>query len=127
MLTQSRVHTTIPASDLERAKRFYEDKLGFTPIRHLPAGVMYRAADDTRFVVYPSPNAGKAPQTVMGFATDDVAGEVRALKAGGVVFEEYDYPTLKTVDSIATRDGVSSAWFKDSEGNILGIVQFPPG
>lgn len=124
MLNQTRVHTTIPASDLGRATKFYEEKLGFTPVRHLPAGVMYQAGDDTRFVLYPSPNAGKAPQTVMGFATADVAGEVKALKAKGVVFEEYDYPTLKTVDSIATRDGVSTAWFKDSEGNILGIVQF---
>jgi len=48
------------------------------------------------------------------------------LKAKGVVFEEYDYPNLKTVDSIATRGEVRSAWFRDSEGNILAVVQFPP-
>lgn len=124
MLTQTRVHTTIPASDMDRAVRFYEEKLGFKPIRKLPAGMMYRAADDTTFVIYPTPNAGKAPQTVMGFATTDIDGEVKAPKDRGVVFEEYDYPTLKTVNSIARRDGVASAWFRDSEGNILGIVQF---
>lgn len=124
MLTQTRVHTTIPASDIDRAMRFYEDKLGFKPMSTLPGGMMYQAAGDTRFVLYPSPNAGKAPQTVMGFTVDNVEAEVKDLKRRGVVFEEYDYPGLKTVDSIAKRDGVSSAWFKDSEGNILGIVQF---
>jgi hypothetical protein len=61
----------------------------------------------------------------MGFATPNVEAEVRELKARGVVFEEYDYPTLKTVDSIATVGPTRSAWFRDSEGNILGIVQLP--
>jgi hypothetical protein len=60
----------------------------------------------------------------MGFMTSDVEREVRDLKSRGVTFEEYDYPTLKTVNSIAAREGVKSAWFKDSEGNILGVVQF---
>ena len=68
---------------------------------------MYDAAETTRFVIYPSPNAGKSPNTCMGFATDDIDAEVRDLKARGVVFEEYDYPTLKTVDSY--RDHRSSA------------------
>jgi hypothetical protein len=62
----------------------------------------------------------------MGFSTDDIEGDVAALKRSGVVFEEYDFPTLKTVDGIATRGDVRSAWFKDSEGNILALVQFPP-
>jgi hypothetical protein len=61
----------------------------------------------------------------MGFATPDVEAEVRELKARGVVFEEYDHPALKTVDSIATVGPTRSAWFRDSEGNILGIVQLP--
>jgi len=124
MLADCRVHTTIPAADLARAARWYEEKLGFRPVQQLPGGMMYKAANDSRFVLYPSPNAGKAPQTVMGFTAANVEEEVRVLKERGVVFEEYDYPTLKTVESVATREGVKSAWFKDSEGNILGIVQF---
>jgi hypothetical protein len=59
----------------------------------------------------------------MGFSTSDIESEVRDLKARGVVFEEYDFPTLKTVDSIATAGPVRSAWFRDSEGNIVGVVQ----
>ena len=125
MLTERRVHTTIPAADMERAERWYEEKLGFRPIRKLPGGSLYQAGENSRFTIYPTPNAGKAPQTVMGFNTPDVEAEVRELKARGVVFEEYDYPTLKTVNSIATMGPVKSAWFKDSEGNILGIAQIP--
>lgn len=127
MLTELRVHATIPASDIARAKNWYEEKLGFRPVRELPGGLMYDAANGTRFVVYPSPNAGQAPQTCMGFAAHDIEREVRELKERGVTFEEYDYPSLKTVDGIAeTGDGASrSAWFRDSEGNILGLVQLP--
>ncbi len=86
---------------------------------------MYDAADSTRFIIYPTPNAGKSPNTLMGFVTDDIEAEVRELKARGVVFEEYDYPTVKTVGSIATVGPTRSAWFRDSEGNIIGVVQLP--
>ena len=126
MLADRRVHATIPAADLGRARKWYSDSLGFEPIRELPGGLMYDAGDGTRFIIYPTPNAGKAPNTLMGFATDDIETEVRELKERGVVFEEYDYPTLKTVDSIATVGPTRSAWFRDSEGNIIGVVQLPP-
>lgn len=125
MLTERRVHTTIPTADMARAMRWYEEKLGFKPISQAAGGTIYQAAENTQFVLYPSPNAGQAPQTVMGFTTPDIAAEVRDLKARGVIFEEYDYPTLKTVNSIATMGPVKSAWFKDSEGNILGVAQLP--
>jgi catechol 2,3-dioxygenase-like lactoylglutathione lyase family enzyme len=124
-LTELRVHSTIPASDMARARAWYADKLGFEPILDLPSGMMFEAAEGTRFVVFPSPNAGQAPQTCMGFATSDIEREVRDLKASGVTFEEYDLPNFKTVDSIVTAGPARSAWFRDSEGNILGIVQLP--
>jgi catechol 2,3-dioxygenase-like lactoylglutathione lyase family enzyme len=125
LLTHRRVHATIPAADLGRARKWYSDKLGFEPIRELPGGLMYDAAEGTRFIIYPTPNAGQSPNTLMGFSTSDIEAEVRDLKAHGVAFEEYDYPTLKTVDSIATSGPVRSAWFRDSEGNIIGVVQLP--
>jgi catechol 2,3-dioxygenase-like lactoylglutathione lyase family enzyme len=125
MLTTRRVHATIPAADLDRARRWYEQMLGFRPVRELPGGLMYDAGEGTRFIIYPTPNAGKSPNTQMGFATPDIDAEVRELKDRGVVFEEYDYPTLKTVDSIATVGPTRSAWFRDSEGNIIGVVQLP--
>jgi catechol 2,3-dioxygenase-like lactoylglutathione lyase family enzyme len=125
VLTERRVHTTLPASDMARARAWYAEKLGFEPMLDLPSGMMYEAAEGTRFVLFPSPNAGQAPQTCMGFATSDIEGDVRDLKAKGVTFEEYDTPNFKTVDSIATAGPTRSAWFRDSEGNILGIVQLP--
>ncbi len=125
MLTELRVHSTIPASDMARARAWYAEKLGFEPILDLPSGMMYEAVEGTRFVVFPSPNAGQAPQTCMGFATSDIEREVRDLKTRGVTFEEYDLPNFKTVDSIMSTGLTRSAWFRDSEGNILGIVQLP--
>lgn len=125
MLTDRRIHATIPAADLGRARRWYEERLGFVPIRELPGGLMYDAAEGTRFILYPTPNAGQSPNTLMGFATPDIDAEVRELKARGVVFEDYDFPNLKTVDSIATTGPSRAAWFRDSEGNIIGIVQLP--
>jgi catechol 2,3-dioxygenase-like lactoylglutathione lyase family enzyme len=125
MLTDCRVHATIPAADLGRARKWYADKLGLEPIRQMPGGLMYDAADSTRFLIYPTPNAGKSPNTCMGFATGDIDAEVRELKARGVVFQDYDSPALKTVDGIATVGPTRSAWFRDSEGNIIGVVQLP--
>lgn len=124
MLTDLRVHTTIPAADMDRAMRWYEEKLNFKPLWKRPAGAMYQARDGTRFQVYPSPNAGQAPQTIMGLSTSQIDADVRDLKARGVVFEEYDLAHMKTVDSIATVENVRAAWFRDSEGNIQGLAQF---
>ena len=124
MLTGRRVFATIPAADLGRARMWYSQKLGFEPVRELPGGLTYNAAEGTRFIIYPTPDAGKSPNTLMAFATDDIEDEVRDLKARGVVFEEYDYPTLKTVDSNATV-GATRSGFRDSEGNIIAVDQFP--
>jgi catechol 2,3-dioxygenase-like lactoylglutathione lyase family enzyme len=125
MLAQRRVHPTIPAADLDRARSWYADRLGFQPTRELPGGLMYDAAEGTRFIIFASPTAGKSPNTIMGFATPDIESEVRELKARGVVFEDCDDPTLRTVNSVATVGPTRSAWFRDSEGNILGVVQLP--
>jgi catechol 2,3-dioxygenase-like lactoylglutathione lyase family enzyme len=125
MLGSHRVFPTIPATDLERAKRWYADKLGLKPTRETPAGVMYMVAGGTGFLLYQTQFAGKAPNTLMGFETADVEGDVAALKQKGVKFEEYDMPGLKTVNSIASIGKLKGAWFKDSEGNILSISNPP--
>jgi catechol 2,3-dioxygenase-like lactoylglutathione lyase family enzyme len=124
MLTNARVSAALPAQDLDRAKAFYRDKLGFQPAEDDGSNVRYKAADGTEFTVFRTMGAPSGTHTQMGFAVPDIAGEVKALKSKGVTFEEYDFPGLKTKDSIAEApDGAQAAWFKDSEGNMLTIVQ----
>jgi catechol 2,3-dioxygenase-like lactoylglutathione lyase family enzyme len=127
MINDRRTHTTLPAADIERAKRWYQEKLGLSPATEGPNGVFYAMGDGTRFILYPTPNAARGGHTQMGIATDDIAAEVAALKAKGVVFEEYDFPGMKTEGSIAQTGEARAAWFKDSEGNTIGVVQLPPG
>ena len=125
MLTEREAYATIPAADLDRAIQWYEAKLGLKPKQRIEGGVMYKTGTHSHFVIYPTVNAGKGPQTVMAFSSPDVEVEVRNLKARGVVFEEYDFPGLKTVNSIAKMGSSRGAWFRDSEGNILGVFEMP--
>jgi catechol 2,3-dioxygenase-like lactoylglutathione lyase family enzyme len=127
MLKDARIHTTLPAADLARARAWYAEKLGLTPVDEQPAGLFYECAGGTRFLLFPSSGRPSGSHTQIGFSVADIVAEVRDLRARGVVFEEYDFPGLKTVDGIADTGPVRSAWFKDSEGNLAGIVQLPAG
>lgn len=126
MISDHRTHTTLPAADLDRAKKWYGEKLGLQPATENPGGIFY-VMGGTRFILYPTPNDTRAGHTQMGIATEDIETDVKDLKRRGVVFEEYDFPGLKTESSIATTGDIRAAWFKDSEGNMIGIVQLPPG
>ena len=125
MFGNHRVFATIPATDMARAKRWYEEKLGLKPESEIPAGAIYTLGGGTGFLLYPTAFAGQAPNTLMGIESDDVEADVAALKKKGVVFEEYDTPELKTVNSIASFGELKGAWFRDSEGNILSIANPP--
>ena len=125
MLKDHPVHATLPASDFDRAKAFYAEKLGLTPSEVRPAGVFYSAPNGTRFLLYPSGGAASGAHTQMGWQVADIEAEVGELKKRGVQFEDYDFEGFDRSTSIASRGGVRSAWFKDSEGNLLGIVQLP--
>ena len=124
MLTNSPIYASLPAADLERAKRFYAEKLGLTPESELPGGLLYRCGKDSRFSVFPSEGEATGTHTQAIWLVEDVESEVAALKARGIDFEEYDLPSLSTVNSIATIGPNKGAWFKDSEGNLLSLVQF---
>jgi catechol 2,3-dioxygenase-like lactoylglutathione lyase family enzyme len=124
-LSKARVHTTLPASDLERAKTFYAEKLGLTPSTETPAGLFYECADGTRFFLFPSRGTASGTHTQIGFSVANIEAEVAELKARGAVLEEYDLPGFKTEGGIATVGALKSAFLKDSEGNLLGVVQLP--
>lgn len=121
MITEHPAYATIPASDMDRAKAWYRDKLGLVPYMEDEAGCMYRVGNGSNFLLYPTPNAGKAPNTLLSFSTDDLEADMEDMRSHGIQFEEYDMPGLKTVNGMATLGRHHAAWFKDSEGNILAV------
>ena len=127
MLSKARVHATLPAQDLARARTFYESVLGFAPSSVLPGGVFYEVDGGARFLLFPSSGRASGGHTQLGFTVDDIQAEVSALRAKGVTFESYDMPQFDAATSIATFPAIRSAWFKDTEGNLIGIAQMTGG
>ena len=124
MLSDYSIRTTLPASDLERAKAFYRDALGFVPEHEAPEGLSYRTKTGSPFFVYPSGGSASGQHTQMGWDVPDIDAEVTELQSRGVEFIEYNSPPLKTVNGIATTGSVKAAWFNESEGNLIGLVQY---
>jgi catechol 2,3-dioxygenase-like lactoylglutathione lyase family enzyme len=129
VLKNGRVATRIPVQDLDRARRFYAEKLGLAPSEERPGGLLYRCAGG-EFALFDSAGGSPGTFTQMAWDVDDIEATVAEMKARGVVFEEVELPGLRTVDGIAEvpgnypskgGKGERAAWFRDSEGNMLGI------
>ena len=127
----SGVATRLPASDLNRARRFYAEKLGLEPIEERPGGLLYRCGNGL-FALFSSQGSASGKHTQMAVEVTNLRAAVAALRARGLVFEEYDLPGLKTVDGVVEvvghypskgGKGELGAWFKDSEGNLIGLGQ----
>jgi catechol 2,3-dioxygenase-like lactoylglutathione lyase family enzyme len=123
MLKNAPIIPYIPVADVARARKFYKEKIGLKPKEEYAGGVIYECGNGSWVFMYPSRGAGTSKASTAFWAVDDVVAEVEALKANGVVFEEYDMPGIKTVNGIATAGGAKTAWFKDTEGNIIAISQ----
>lgn len=124
MLSNMPVACALPAKDMERAKAFYKEKLDLSPMKEDPDGVFYECGKGTRFFLFTSSGESRGDFTQMGFEVPDVREAVGELKKHGVVFEQYDFPGLKTdEDGVATIGDEMAAWFKDSEGNMIAISQ----
>jgi predicted enzyme related to lactoylglutathione lyase len=121
VLKDIKCHATMPAEDLNRAKAFYTEKVGLAPAGEGPGGVFFQAGGGTRLSLYPTPNTQRGGHTQVVFTVDDLDAEVADLKSRGVVFEEFDFPGLKTEGGTATTGPNRAAWFKDSEGNTVGL------
>jgi catechol 2,3-dioxygenase-like lactoylglutathione lyase family enzyme len=129
-LENADVATRLPAQDLERARAFYAGKLGLEPAEERPGGLHYRCRSG-HFALFASGGAPSGTHTQMAFEVDDIEAVVEQLRSQGVVFEEVDVPGLRTVNGIADVDGnypskgvgERAAWFRDSEGNLIGIGQ----
>ena len=119
------ISAVLCSGDLTRSQTFYEQVVGLTlSPGTIPNHLLFECGDGTTLLVYGRPAPNKADHTQVRFWTDDVEHDVRELESRGAVFEEYDLPTLKTVNHVATTSGVGkSAWFKDPDGNTLALFQ----
>ncbi len=133
MLSAYPLSTAIPVSDLDRARAWYEEKLGFVPaadppLPHGDGGIFFDAGDGTSFYLYPTYASAGAGHTIAEFLVgDDLDDVMDELRARGITFKEYDYPDLATHDGVAEFTGPQAhraAWFEDSEGNILALGSY---
>jgi predicted enzyme related to lactoylglutathione lyase len=111
----------LPVEDLARARTFYEEKLGLTPSREVEGALFYEGNGNSGFLLFPTGGRPSGQHTQMAWFVKDIAATVAELKRRGVRFEDYDFPGLKTIDGIADLGYEKSAWFRDSEGNLLAL------
>lgn len=123
MLKNAPMYAYIPAADMARARQFYEQKLGLTPKQEIAGGLVYEFANGTACFMYPTPNAGTSKASQAFWQVEDVDREIETLKARGVEFENYDMPGEKSASGAISAGGAKAAWFKDSEGNILALIE----
>jgi predicted enzyme related to lactoylglutathione lyase len=122
MLSNAPIRAYLPASNLPRARKFYEQLIGLKPKEEYAGGVIYECGGTEAFL-YRTPNAGTSKASQAYWSVTDVEAEVSELKSRGVKFEEYNMPGMPMKNSIATAGGAKTAWFRDTEGNILAISQ----
>jgi catechol 2,3-dioxygenase-like lactoylglutathione lyase family enzyme len=130
MLQKHPFYAYIPAKDVARARRFYEDKVGLRPGAELEGGVTYEFGGHTACFLYDAgDSAGTSKASQAFWQVDDVEREVQELRARGVTFERYDadeIPGMAMRGDIAEGGGTKAAWFKDTEGNIMALIQDTP-
>jgi catechol 2,3-dioxygenase-like lactoylglutathione lyase family enzyme len=121
-LASCRAYAKLPASDIDRAVQFYTERLGLTPASHVPGHFFYECAG-TQFLLFRSQGRASGTHDQMGWYVADIEAAVRALKSRGVLFETFDYPGNRWDGQIADNGFRRSAWFRDSEGNLLNVIQ----
>jgi catechol 2,3-dioxygenase-like lactoylglutathione lyase family enzyme len=126
-LSSCPVWPTLAVKDLARARKFYEQTLGYKSMMESDDAVTYKGADGTGLTIYPSEeNAGTNKATSASWMVKDLDAMMADMRGKGVKFEEYDQPGLKTENGVVKweEDGKTTraAWFKDPDGNILNLI-----
>ena len=121
MLSNASVTTMLPVIDMARARGFYEGRLGLVPGGAKADGKFVYKVGGSVLALFPKPEGTHADHTAISFQVDDIVASIARMKAAGVVFEDYDFPGLKTVDHVCVLGAEKAAWFKDTEGNYLCI------
>jgi catechol 2,3-dioxygenase-like lactoylglutathione lyase family enzyme len=126
MLQDSPIYAYFPATDVARARAFYEKKLGLKPKAEVAGGVVYEFAKGTAAFLYETPNAGTSKASQAFWDVNDVERTVAALRERGVEFERYpELPGKRSMDGLVVEEGgAKAAWFKDPDGNILAIIEY---
>jgi catechol 2,3-dioxygenase-like lactoylglutathione lyase family enzyme len=121
----NRASAVLCSTDLNRSREFYEEKVGLAlSAETIPNHLLFDCGGGSTLLVYGRATSNAADHTQVRLWSDDVPSDVAVLRQRGVVFEEYDFPTLKTIDGVATTAGIgSSAWFKDPDGNTIALFQ----
>jgi catechol 2,3-dioxygenase-like lactoylglutathione lyase family enzyme len=123
MLTQFPVHPAAAVTDLDRTRAWYAEKLGVSPEIEDPGGLWYRFSGDTWLYLYTSSFAGTAKNTVAGWSVKDIEAVMADLRSHGVVFEDYDFGEVRTVDGLADFGSGKAAWFMDPDGNTFELAE----
>ena len=118
-MNTSLVTCLLPVKDMARARRFYEEQLRMKPLGAKPDGKFVYRCGGAEIALFPKSEGTKAEHTALSFKVEDLAGAIKALKARGVGFHDYDLPGFKTVNHVAEMGSEKAAWFSDTEGNIL--------
>ena len=126
MLSDSAVTTMLPVKDMKRARTFYEGCLGLKPGGFKPDGKFVYKVGGSTLALFPKPEGTKAEHTAISFRVRDIAASIKELTRAGVVFEDYDFPGLKTVNHVCVLGAEKAAWFKDTEGNYLCLHEDLP-
>ena len=117
----------LPVKDMTRARAFYEQRLGLKPEGFKPDGKFTYVVGGSTLALFPKDEGTKADHTAISFQVPDIAAAIDKLKGKGVVFEDYDFPGLKTVNHVCVLGAEKAAWFKDTEGNYLCLHEDLPG
>ena len=123
MLGKADATPSIAVTDVDRARKYYEDTLGLETVEEMGDEVVTMKSGETLVNVYRSEFAGTNKATLLTFDVDDIAAEVRELKDKGVAFEHYDMEGLTRDGDIYSAEGMKTAWFKDPDGNILSLFE----
>jgi catechol 2,3-dioxygenase-like lactoylglutathione lyase family enzyme len=127
MLTHAPLTTILPVKDLDRAREYYERKLGLKPEGLQADGkFLFSCGGGATLALIPKPEGTKAEHTAVSFRVDDIAKEIRDLESRGVKFNDYDFPGFKTVGHVCVLGAEQAAWFNDPEGNILCLHEELP-
>jgi predicted enzyme related to lactoylglutathione lyase len=125
-LSKAVITTILPVKDMNRAREFYEKKLGLKPKGFAADGnYLFACGGDAHIALITKPEGTRAEHTALSFEVTGIERVISELQSTGVQFESYDFPNLRTVDHICVLGSDKAAWFKDSEGNYLCVHEGP--